>query len=358
MRIGPIFSVAFMLLIAHVQAQPDSVVFDNLLIQALQGNIPPVLQGMDLLNDASLSPAQATKKHALLARFRGSQEIVAPTTDPAINELLPIYQRYWRAVMLDTSTRMVQDSMLIEAVVGHIARHCSALDDPRPTSIKRNWNERLEGLLNAHHCFAAVGKTGPYYDLLLHLKETGTHYSVTTPEDTLEVKVVFMDSVISNGWEGFATMDTYYPGGWATNDALYCAHDSYDLTSENFTVSYLKHEGKHFADYKRFPELQSADLEYRAKLVELCYADSSMYDLLDFFQRNSAYDPGNGHAYANFCIVRNLSRSLFHKQREEDIGAWKKLLVTVVHAEARALLLKNTKDLQAAGALTVRTFLK
>ena len=118
----------------------------------------------------------------------------------------------------------------------------------------------MQDELKAHGCYAAIGKTGAFYDLLLHQKETEVHYPVTTPEDTLEVKVVFMDSVICNGWEGYATLDTYFPGGWATRDALYCARSTYDLNSEHFAVSYLKHEGKHFADYERFPKLQSPDL--------------------------------------------------------------------------------------------------
>lgn len=184
------------------------------------------------------------------------------------------------------------------------------------------------------------------------------HYPVTTPEDTIDVKVVFMDSVMSNGWEGFATLDTYYPGGWATNDALYCAHDSYDLASEDFRISYLKHEGKHFADYKRFPKLESPDLEYRAKLVELSAAESSLPGLIQFFLQNSAYDATNPHANANFCVMRDLSRTLFNKEREEDVEVWKKMPSEQVHLASAALLRKNTRDLIAAGARSVKTFVK
>lgn len=339
-------------------AQADSIRFNDLLIDALQGNILPVLDGMDHLNDAALPVKQLRMKHALLDRFRTEDEPSFPTTDPAIIDVIRIYHWYWRRAMRDTSTWKVQDSLLIEAVVDHLYRHRSVYDDRDQAGIKENWTDLLEKHLKQHGCFAAIGKTGQFYDLLLHMKESEVHYPVTTPEDTLNVKVVFMDSVISNGWEGFATLDTYYPGGWATNDALYCAHDSYDLTSEDFTVSYLKHEGKHFADYKRFPQLQSPDLEYRAKLVELSYADSSLYDLLDFFQRNSTYDPANGHAYANFCVIRDLSRVLFDKDREADLDAWERMPKSVVHRAATDLLRKNTAALIAAGAAQVTTLLK
>ena len=228
----------------------------------------------------------------------------------------------------------------------------------KPKWLQEHWNDLLQGHLKTHGCYAAVGRTGQFYDLLLHGAETEVRYPVTTPEDTLEVKVVFMDSVISNGWEGYATCDTYYPGGWATDSALFCVRSSYDLASEQFTVSYLKHEGKHFADYKRFPKLQGADLEYRAKLVELGAAKEIMYGLIRFFLKNSAYDANNPHAYANFCVIRDLSRSLFNKEREEDIAAWKTLPVERIQQASTALLLKNTRDLEAAGAGSVKTYIR
>lgn len=183
-------------------------------------------------------------------------------------------------------------------------------------------------------------------------------YPVTTPEDTIDVQVVFMDSVISHGWEGYATCDTYYPGGWATSDALYCVRDSYDLESEAFLVSYLKHEGKHFADYKRFPKLASPDLEYRAKLAELAEARTTTHRLLRFLMRNSAPDPANGHAFANHCLVRDLSRMLFDKDREDDPAAWEQVPVERIQQASRELLLQNTQDMVAAGAAEVERFIR
>lgn len=334
------------------------MVLDDLLIKALQGDMNTVLQGVEGLDNTQLGPKQAEMKATLIARFRLQDEHYDfRTTDTAIIDIVRIYQHYWIDALLDSHVKE-HDADLAFRVGEHLRTHVQALRAKKPSWLMKHWNAELEKELKSHGCYAAIGKTGQFYDLLLHLKETEMHYAVTTPEDTLEVKVVFMDSVISNGWEGYATLDTYYPGGWATSDALYCAHDSYDLSSENFTISYLKHEGKHFADYKRFPRLQSPDLEYRAKLVELSYADSSLYDLLDFFLRNSAYDPANGHAYANFCVIRDLSRILHNKDREEDLDAWKRLPKPNVHRAAVELLKQNTVALTRAGARNVTTWLK
>jgi hypothetical protein len=220
------------------------------------------------------------------------------------------------------------------------------------------WTRRLQGFLETRGLYAATGRTGAFLDLLVHARETEVHYPVTTPEDTLVVKVIFMDSVLSNGWEGFATFDTYYPGGWATSDALYCAQASYDTTSEQFHVSYLAHEGKHFADYKRFPKLQGPDLEYRAKLVELAIADRSLQGLLTFFLRNSGTDEGNPHAFANRCVMRDLARKLHGKELVDDPKAWAQLPRERVNGAARALLVKNTAALELAGARQVERFIR
>lgn len=342
---------------AHAQA--DSTVFDDLLFDALQGNMAPVVRALDTLEDARLKKDQVRMKHVLLHRFRKQDERYDyKTSDSSVKELMDIYHAYWRNALLDTGALKTQDILLGAKVSEHLLRHVSPIDTLSAEYLAEHWTELLETHLKEHGYYGAVGKTGQFYDLLLHAVETEMRYPVTTPEDTLQVKVVFMDSVISNGWEGYATCDTYFPGGWATSDALYCARSSYDLKSENFTVSYLKHEGKHFADYKRFPQLESADLEYRAKLVELGAAKTTMYGLIEFFLRNGAYDPDNGHAYANFCVIRDLSRSLFKKEREEDMAAWKALPLEKIQGTSTALLLKNTKDLEGAGASTVKNFIR
>ena len=58
-------------------------------------------------------------------------------------------------------------------------------------------------------------------------------------------------------------------GGWAKEDGLYCLCRHYDLDSERYKLSFLKHEARHFADYELYPELQPSDMEYRSKLTEL-----------------------------------------------------------------------------------------
>lgn len=108
-----------------------------------------------------------------------------------------------------------------------------------------------------------------------------------------------------------------------------CPTNPLTLESENFKISYLKHEGQHFADYRLFPQLSSADPEYRAKLVEFCYAEESAHKLIVFFLRNSSRDRNNSHAFANNCVLRDLSKIRFKKELESDPGNGKKFLQPV-----------------------------
>lgn len=337
-------------------ATSDSMRFDDLLIQTLQGDMRTVLDSMDQLT--ALPIKQQQMRATLHQRFRTQNEAYDfHTNDTAVIAVMRIYQRYWADAMMGGDLKE-HETGLGFAIGEHLKAHVPQLAGKSNEWFQQHWNEELDKHLKAHGCHAAIGKTGQFYDLLLHMKETEVRYPVTTPEDTLEVTVIFMDSVISHGWEGYATCDTYYPGGWATTEALYCAHDSYDLNSETFAVSYVKHEGKHFADYKRFPKLEAPDLEYRAKLVELSAAQTTTYELIRFFIQNSAYDELNSHAYANFCLIRDLSRTLFQKEREEDMATWEQVPITELQRACVDLLKKSTQALGSAGAKKVTRLLK
>jgi hypothetical protein len=340
-------------------AQRDSVSFDNLLFTALQGKMTTVLAALDTMEASTLKPSQQRLKEKYLHRFRAQDEQQTfPTSDRDIVAIITIYRRYWRNALMDPEHLGLHDSLLGEAVAAHLRAHDPGLARKGQGHVVKHWNSLLQQHLEAHGCFAAIGRTGALYDLLLHGRETEVDYPVRTTEDSLDVKVIFMDSVLSNGWEGYATFDTYFPGGWATKQALYCDRATYDLSSEQFKVSYLKHEGQHFADYKHFPKLKGPDLEYRAKLVELASADKTLYGLIGFFLSNISYDPEDPHAYANFCVMRDLSMTLFNSERQEDMGAWRKLPPSAVHEASATLLRLNTKGLEEAGARKVDRFVR
>jgi hypothetical protein len=181
---------------------------------------------------------------------------------------------------------------------------------------------------------------------------------VKLPERTIQVHVVFLDRFVSLGWAGYATCGRAHSGGWATKDSLFALKSSYDLESENFSVSYLAHEGRHFSDYGRFPKLEQPELEYRAKLTELAMSKTTTYDLTVGFARMNGPDRSIPHQFANYWVARNMSRAVFQGDGVvDDAGRWRSVPADRIRREARRLLQENDKELARMGAAAVDRFL-
>lgn len=108
-------------------------------------------------------------------------------------------------------------------------------------------------------------------------------------------------------WMYYLTFGKYGTGGWASEDGtIQCIESAYDFESEKFTVSLLKHEAQHAKDLKEYPDITPAELEYRAKLVELYY--SSDWELLGKFLKMADADKVNdSHAMASMRIKEEFS---------------------------------------------------
>lgn len=90
------------------------------------------------------------------------------------------------------------------------------------------------------------------------------------PDGSAEYTVNLLKGFVFRSWMDYLTFGRYGTGGWASPDGtINCIEQAYDLESERFRVSLLKHEAQHTVDRKRFPQITPAELEYRAKLVEL-----------------------------------------------------------------------------------------
>jgi hypothetical protein len=189
----------------------------------------------------------------------------------------------------------------------------------------------------------------PLRDLFLWRSEEDVRYTVRLTDRSQPVQVTFISDVYSQGWKAFATLGLVATTGWVEGERLYCIGDSYDRNSEDFRVSYLKHEARHLADYQRFPGLPSADLEYRAKLTELAFASQSMRQLLKDFTLQSADNPDSPHAYANYRVSRDVQRALSDAPLPESTPAWGSVSVSAVNRAARELLEADTRALIARG---------
>jgi hypothetical protein len=203
-----------------------------------------------------------------------------------------------------------------------------------------------------------VGRTGNLFDIFIWKVQKDTIYNTSINSKNNQAHVIFLENIVTMGWEEYASLGKYYPAGWATEEALFCVRSAYDLKSEDFLISYIAHESRHFEDYKLFPKLKSSkDLEYRAKLVELSLAKSTLYELLEWFSNNAVKDSESGHPFANYCVIRDLSKALFNKEFEKDINAWRKLSLKTINNAASKQLEVNTKALNVLGK-AVETFVK
>ena len=130
------------------------------------------------------------------------------------------------------------------------------------------------------------------------------------------------------------------------------------MNSEKFEISYLTHEGQHFQDYINFPKLIQKDLEYRSKLVEIAKSDKTTHNIISKFISNSSPEGNNAHAFANYCVIRDLSKELFSGKPEIEIKIFEKINVDLIKNKAEVLFDKHTSQLNLVGSKTTTSLIK
>jgi hypothetical protein len=312
------------------------------LADALQARGTEAVSVLRSIDPAHLADGDAETRACMVERLGARKVPAADLSDPALVGLLSAYREYWlrslrheRPLPDNEAWLLARLNALVKAAGG---RPGASMDDLEPA---------LAALIGTHGYHALLGVTSPLRELMLWKTEAEDHYDVALPEGPQRVTVVFMDGFASLGWAGFATCDRHYSGGWTKPDRLYAVRSAYDLESEDFRVSYLAHEGQHFSDNRRFPNLEQPDLEYRAKLVELAMAKTSVYDLLEAFASNVGTDPSVPHSLANGRVIKGLGLRLF--PAEGSAPAWRDASVERVNAAAADLLREDSARREAAG---------
>jgi len=325
---------------------------------ALDGNISSVIKYFQSIDTASLN--ETDKNFIIQFNYRfGYETDVSKYIDERkskIDGLVYIFTNYWRSSLLENFLSF--DSSLIKNVTAYLAVHYQPAIFTRQDFPEDSVNLYLNNYIKSIGLYTTgYGKTGKFYDLLVWRKQQDSIFNFKIADENISVDVVFMDNFITLGWEEYATFGKYYPGGWATNASIFCVKSAYDISSENFLVSYLAHESRHFNDYKIFPKLSGADLEYRAKLTELNLANKTLYEIINFFINNANYESENAHQVANFCVVRDLSRMLFNAEFEKDVNLWKEKGVETINKFSLDLFIQNTLELKKIGE-NVQKFIK
>ena len=167
--------------------------------------------------------------------------------------------------------------------------------------------ERLQSAFEAEGYHALFGKTQGYYGPYIWRDTVPTVYRVELPDGTAEYMVNILKGFVFRSWMDYLTFGRYGTGGWASPDGtINCVEQAYDFESERFLVSLLKHEAQHIVDMKRFPKITPAELEYRAKLVELHYS-SDLRLLQRFLSTADKSKTNDAHAVATVRIKREFA---------------------------------------------------
>lgn len=320
---------------------------------ALAGDGAAAIATLSGIDSSALDSDEALRancvRNALLSSPR--QEALPPLS----NSILHAYRNYWQESMMQRATREVAETRLkdrLDAIL--IAQnHTYAPSDTLEIA-----SESAKRAIEDEGFFVLAGVTSPYYELAIWKRQSEQTYTVNLLDRRIKTRVVFLNDFVSFGWAGFATCDRFHTAGWATDTALFAVRSAYDLESEDFRVSYLAHEARHFSDYGRFQKLEQPELEYRAKLTELTLAQKTVYELITTFARRVSRDRSSPHNFANYWVAKNLRKILFKSDLPiNDQDRWEAVPARVIRNAAKRLLTSNDASLAKKAPKSVERFL-
>ena len=282
--------------------------------QELRSGVGAILRGqgsaarstLQKILPADLDAKDRVFRECALSRLDARTPLPPAPEVPAGNafagQLLTVYRTYWRASALNEAGRPASEQALVAGLGKLLGRPVVDVSAAEPLIAAR---------LKAAGLFSQEGRTGVLHDLMIWSRETQKIEQVALPEGGNATRVSYLDGFISRGWTSYFTCNRTGTGGWTTGDGLFVIVPSYDnLTDEKFQVNFLAHESQHYADKKRFGDVPSWRLEYRAKLVEIAYADMTMGNVLDNFASSQGDDPADPHSYANKRMLKALEDRL------------------------------------------------
>ena len=269
---------------------------------------------------------------------------------PAVTEIAELFQSYWLDALMQSAPLDELEGRLKGRLDNLLVEHdfASALDD------EDTLFENVEAFIRAEGYFAQSGRTPPLLDLMIWTSNDKVIESVELTDGTYEVELNYIDEFVSYGWSNFAAFGMASTGGWAKKDGLYCICRHYDLDSERFKLSFLKHEARHYADFELYPELQPADLEYRGKLTELAYSEEATYGLLKQFTGGANRVENAPHPLANWYVVEGLAELLLDGKLPADASGWEAVPKEQIRQAARRLLEDHDSTLADLGPSTAR----
>lgn len=338
----PAISLCFLVLAlnADVFANPSATVADRYIAMAIRGDLR---QAHSLFegSERGRSAEFLELRERFGARFVDRAEPLSPGTGiELLDDIVSAYRDYWVDSLVGDRSQTEQDARLERAL------H-EVLLTRNPDARANDVYNQLETSIERLGIGALAIPAPPLQDLFVWKRRRDENFTVALSDQTRAVRVAFLGEFVSLGWKNYAALGLATTTGWAEDGVLYCVEKSYLAGTERFQVSFLKHETRHLADLERFPDLGSADLEYRAKLTELAFASQTLSDLLSNFAAKSGPRSGSPHAEANFRVIRDLHSEVFGEPPTAGQPAWSAVGTRRINAAARDLLRRDSAAREA-----------
>jgi len=318
--------------------------FNNIYFYAIQEDVSKIIESINSIPTDSLTADQRKMKEKYNSRFlTRTEKFDFETTDSLIINALTIFQNYWTDVLMKKESLSAAGEKNRLLLMNFISSY-----NQRPGEIQRNnlnmdnMMPVLSNLLKQNGYYSRIDRTGNIMDLIIWTKQLKETYTINIADTVVNVPVIFIDSTITLGWEGYATFGHFYPGGWTSADTLYCIKKDYDISSEKFRVSYLTHETQHLLDAKTYSGYSRWMAEYRAKLAELSTAEQTVYSLIDAFIKGSKNDSRLTHPFAEHKLISDLSKDIFKEKFAGDMQKWDKVPYQEINKKAKELLKQNS----------------
>ena len=240
-----------------------------------------------------------------------------------LNDILRLYQIYFR----DTFYCGIPEAEAAGKLLTGLQELLNL-----PDAEEELLTKQLQSAFTAAGYHALFGKTQGYYGPYIWRDTVPTVYRVELPGGTAEYTVNILKGFVFRGWMDYLTFGRYGTGGWASPDGtIHCVEQAYDFESEKFLVSLLKHEAQHTVDLQQFPGITPAELEYRAKLVELHYAND-LGLLQKFLSEADESKARDSHAIAAARIQREFSDT-----NQQSLPAIQARALELFHADTKEM---------------------
>ncbi|MDD2715875.1 MAG: hypothetical protein PHW04_08290 [Candidatus Wallbacteria bacterium] len=258
------------------------------------------------------------------------------TGDPFLRRICRAYCEYITSVLTRKQSADAAEKVLLE----RLATIMGASGKPDSEKLESLISEKV-GKKGFHFLGGKTsGLLGPY----IYEKSEKKIIKVALPDGSYNLPVFFLRGFLMRSWLSYATFDLAGTGGWAKKDGLYCVHKCYakKMNTDDFQVSFLRHEAQHFSDYKKYPDLCQIDLEYRAKLVELIYWKKNRRLL--WFASEAKNDRSQPHSFASYQIITRLQKAIFPKSGKVE-PKWEKVDYSLIRQQALELFNNHTAGL-------------